>query len=53
VTGPPESFLVTPGGIVLAHVVGPVTNSLLEGMLNQAKLVVSTPARLGPAASTP
>ena len=53
VTGPPESFLVTPGGIVLAHVVGPVTNSLLEGMLNQAKLVVSTPVRLGPATSTP
>ena len=30
VTGPPESFLVSPGGIVLAHIVGPITASRLE-----------------------
>jgi cytochrome c biogenesis protein CcmG/thiol:disulfide interchange protein DsbE len=53
VTGPPESFLVSPGGIVLAHIVGPITNSKLEELLDQVKLVVSTPAQVGPATSTP
>ncbi len=53
VTGPPESFLVSPGGIVLAHIVGPITNSKLEELLDQVKLVVSTPSQVGPATSTP
>jgi cytochrome c biogenesis protein CcmG/thiol:disulfide interchange protein DsbE len=51
VTGPPESFLVSPGGIVLVHIVGPITDAKLEDLLNQAKLVVTTPATApGPAA---
>jgi cytochrome c biogenesis protein CcmG/thiol:disulfide interchange protein DsbE len=53
VTGPPESFLVSPGGVVLAHIVGPITDPMLEDVLNQTKLVVSTPAKVGTAASTP
>jgi cytochrome c biogenesis protein CcmG/thiol:disulfide interchange protein DsbE len=44
VTGPPESFLVSPSGIVLAHIIGPITDSRLEEVLNQVKLVVTTPA---------
>jgi cytochrome c biogenesis protein CcmG, thiol:disulfide interchange protein DsbE len=43
VTGPPESFLISPGGVVLVHIVGPITEPQLESLLNQAKLVVSTP----------
>ncbi|MGH9126793.1 MAG: TlpA family protein disulfide reductase [Acidimicrobiales bacterium] len=43
VTGPPESFLVSPGGIVLVHIVGPITDPELEQILNQAKLVVTAP----------
>ncbi|HEX3426207.1 MAG TPA: TlpA disulfide reductase family protein [Acidimicrobiales bacterium] len=43
VTGPPESFLISPGGIVLVHIVGPVTDAKLEQLLNQAELVVTTP----------
>jgi cytochrome c biogenesis protein CcmG/thiol:disulfide interchange protein DsbE len=57
VTGPPESFLVSPGGIVLAHIIGPITDSRLEDLLNQEKLVVTTPTQapslVGPGASTP
>lgn len=44
VTGPPETFLVSPGGIVLVHIVGPVTDTKLEQLLQQAQLVVTTPA---------
>jgi cytochrome c biogenesis protein CcmG/thiol:disulfide interchange protein DsbE len=57
VTGPPESFLVSPGGVVLAHIIGPITDGRLEQVLNQAKLVVTTPNQtpslVGPGASNP
>jgi cytochrome c biogenesis protein CcmG/thiol:disulfide interchange protein DsbE len=61
VTGPPESFFVSPGGIVLAHIIGPITDTRLEEVLNQEKLVVTTPSRapastpslVGPGTSTP
>lgn len=53
VTGPPESFLVSPGGIVLVHIVGPITDAKLEELLNRAKLVVTTPAPASPAPTTP
>jgi cytochrome c biogenesis protein CcmG/thiol:disulfide interchange protein DsbE len=57
VTGPPESFLVSPGGIVLLHITGPITDSRLEQLLDQAKLVVTTPTSVPtlvhPGASTP
>jgi thiol-disulfide isomerase/thioredoxin len=46
VTGPPESFLISPGGIVLAHIVGPITDDKLEQILNNEKLVVTTPTTL-------
>lgn len=54
VTGPPESFLVSPGGVVLVHIVGPITDPELEQILNQAKLVVTapTPASTAQATST-
>ncbi len=51
VTGPPESFLISPGGVVLVHIIGPISDAKLEDLLNQAKLVVTTPA--APAPSTP
>jgi cytochrome c biogenesis protein CcmG/thiol:disulfide interchange protein DsbE len=60
VTGPPETFLVSPGGIVLAHIVGPITAPKLEDLLRQLRLVVSTPTPLAstatsalPSSSTP
>ncbi len=53
VTGPPESFLVSPGGIVLVHIVGPITDAKLEELLNRAKLVVTTPAPASPAPTAP
>ncbi len=57
VTGPPESFLVSPGGIVLAHIIGPITDTRLEEVLNQVKLVVTSPANVpslvSPGPSTP
>jgi cytochrome c biogenesis protein CcmG/thiol:disulfide interchange protein DsbE len=37
VTGPPESFLVDPGGTVVAHIVGQVNAGALEGLLGQAR----------------
>ena len=46
VTGPPETFLISPGGIVLAHIVGPVSDTMLENVLHQAQLVVTTPSPL-------
>lgn len=56
VTGPPETFLVSPGGVVLAHIVGPISASRLELILNQEKLVVTTPTQapslVGPGPST-
>jgi thiol-disulfide isomerase/thioredoxin len=48
VTGPPETFLVSPGGVVLLHIVGPVSDAKLEDLLRQARLVVSTPATTAP-----
>ena len=45
VTGPPESFLVSPGGVVLVHVFGQVDTALLERLLSQARLVVTTPQK--------
>ena len=60
VTGPPESFLVSPNGIVLVHIVGAINDPQLEQILGQAKLVVTTepsatsvPAASVPAASVP
>ncbi len=53
VTGPPESFLISPGGVVLVHIVGPITDTQLEDLLNRAKLVVTTPAGLTPSTATP
>jgi cytochrome c biogenesis protein CcmG/thiol:disulfide interchange protein DsbE len=50
VTGPPESFLISPSGIVLVHIIGPITDPKLEDLLHQAELVVTTPA---PAATGP
>ncbi|HEX3541769.1 MAG TPA: TlpA disulfide reductase family protein [Acidimicrobiales bacterium] len=44
VTGPPETFLISPAGIVLAHIVGPVSDTMLENVLHQAQLVVTTPS---------
>ena len=37
VTGPPESFLVDPGGVVLAHIVGQVYSQDLDTLLTRAK----------------
>jgi hypothetical protein len=37
VTGPPESFLVDPNGIVLTHIVGQVSADALDGLLGRAK----------------
>jgi cytochrome c biogenesis protein CcmG, thiol:disulfide interchange protein DsbE len=39
VTGPPESFLVDPGGIVLTHIVGQVTVDALDSLVSRAKAV--------------
>jgi len=33
VTGPPETFVVSPGGVVVAHFVGPVTTSDLDQVI--------------------
>lgn len=49
VTGPPESFLISPGGVVLAHIVGPITDTKLEDLLRRLRLVVSTPTPSTPA----
>ena len=53
VTGPPETFLVSPGGIVLLHIVGPIGDAKLEDLLRQARLVVSTPATTAPGQPAP
>ena len=54
VTGPPESFLISPGGIVLVHIVGPTTDAQLESILGEEELVVSTPASVTtPSSSSP
>jgi len=54
VTGPPESFLVDPSGLVLVHVIGKVTAGGLEQVLSQAKQVdVSVSQRLAPSPTTP
>jgi cytochrome c biogenesis protein CcmG/thiol:disulfide interchange protein DsbE len=37
VRGPPETFLVSPEGVVTAHFDGPVTNAGLEGWLAEAE----------------
>ncbi|MCL4423044.1 MAG: TlpA family protein disulfide reductase [Actinobacteria bacterium] len=37
VRGPPETFIITPGGRVFAHIDGPVTASYLNSLLTQAK----------------
>jgi cytochrome c biogenesis protein CcmG/thiol:disulfide interchange protein DsbE len=37
VTGPPESFLVDPNGIVLAHIIGKVNANALDVLLAEAK----------------
>jgi cytochrome c biogenesis protein CcmG/thiol:disulfide interchange protein DsbE len=37
VTGPPESFLVDPNGIVLAHIIGKVDANALDVLLAEAK----------------
>jgi cytochrome c biogenesis protein CcmG, thiol:disulfide interchange protein DsbE len=37
VTGPPESFLVDPDGIVLTHIVGQVKSDALDALISQAK----------------
>ena len=37
VTGPPESFLVDPNGIVLTHIVGQVNSDALDALVSQAK----------------
>jgi len=37
VRGPPEAFLVAPDGIVVAHLVGPVTDAQLEQLLARAQ----------------
>jgi cytochrome c biogenesis protein CcmG/thiol:disulfide interchange protein DsbE len=37
VTGPPESFLVDPNGIVLTHIVGQVNSDGLDALLAQAR----------------
>jgi cytochrome c biogenesis protein CcmG/thiol:disulfide interchange protein DsbE len=37
VTGPPESFLVDPSGIVLTHIVGQVNVDALDSLVRQAK----------------
>ena len=51
VTGPPESFLISPGGVVLAHIIGPTTDAQLESILSQAELIVSTPAASSPSSA--
>ena len=56
VTGPPESFLISPSGIVLVHIIGPTTEPQLQTLLEDEQLVVTTPTPSttpGPPASTP
>jgi cytochrome c biogenesis protein CcmG/thiol:disulfide interchange protein DsbE len=48
VTGPPESFLVDPNGIVLAHIVGKVNGGALDALLGQAKAVEAPPTSVSP-----
>ena len=45
VTGPPESFLVDPDGIVQAHIVGQITENQLESLLG--RLEASGPPMTG------
>ncbi len=35
--GPPETFLISPAGIVVAHIDGPVTVSFLDKQLEEAR----------------
>lgn len=37
VRAPPETFVIDPNGIVVAHIDGPVTASMLEGIVAKAK----------------
>jgi cytochrome c biogenesis protein CcmG, thiol:disulfide interchange protein DsbE len=53
VTGPPESFLISPGGIVLAHIIGPTTDPQLEQLLDTEKLLVTTPSVATSSVTTP
>ena len=50
VTGPPESFLISPSGIVLVHIVGGVNFQQLQTVLQQEELLVTTPMSVPPAA---
>ena len=44
VTGPPESFLVDPNGIVLAHIIGKVNANALDALLVAAKTGEAPPS---------
>jgi cytochrome c biogenesis protein CcmG/thiol:disulfide interchange protein DsbE len=51
VTGPPESFIVDPNGLVQAHIVGQVNANQLEALLGRLE-AGETPAASPPVAST-
>jgi thiol:disulfide interchange protein len=54
VTGPPESFLVDPNGVVLAHIVGKVNADALDALLGDAKAGEAPPTSApAPPASAP
>jgi len=52
VTGPPESFLVDPGGIVLAHVVGKISAPRLEQLVSHYQLLELAPPPAASSATT-
>ena len=52
VTGPPESFLVDPDGIVLAHIIGKVNANALDVLLGEAKAGEAPPPTSVPATTT-
>lgn len=51
VTGPPESFLIDPAGIVRAHVIGRVTADFLDQLVSQAKAAAGSAAGQAPVAA--
>jgi hypothetical protein len=56
VTGPPETFLINPQGVVVAHVVGRIYAPQMEALLGRLEATAptgSTPTGSTPTGSTP
>jgi cytochrome c biogenesis protein CcmG/thiol:disulfide interchange protein DsbE len=53
VTGPPESFIVDPNGVVQAHIVGQVNANQLDSLLGRLEATETPPVAPNPPASAP